>query len=76
MLLSQPRSLAGTINNNQISLNMAQLDRSSASPVLSPLPIAHDFNKYNELGLCPPRSRTGTIAARLWRANHLATDMW
>ena len=47
MLLSRPRSLAEKINNNQISLNISQLDRPSTSPVLSPLPIAHDFNKYN-----------------------------
>ena len=63
LLPSRPRTLAGTISNNQISLNIAQLDRPSTSPVFSPLPIAHDFNKYNEMGFCHPGSQTGTIAS-------------
>ena len=65
MLPSRPRSLAGTINNKQISLNIAQLDRPSTSPALSPLPIAHDINKHNELGCCSPWSRTETIVVGL-----------
>ena len=75
MLLSRPRSLAEKINNNQISLNISQLDRPSTSPVLSPLPIAHDFNKYSELRFCPPGSQSHIIAVGSCRANHLATDM-
>ena len=44
--------LKQTISTNQILMNIAQLGRPSTSPVSSPLPIAHDFNNYNELGFC------------------------
>ena len=59
-----------------MSLNIAQLYRPSTSPVLGPSPIAHDFNKYNDLGSYLAVGWTGSIGVGLWRANQMITDMW
>ena len=76
MLRYQPRSLAGTINNNQMSLNIAQLYRPSTSPVLVPSPIAHDFIKYKDLGSCIAGGWAGSIGVGVWCANQMITYMW